>query len=61
MTRYEKALKAANETTGWVIAHPGGFIETDYFSEIRRMSDSKLIKYRPGCIRLKVKLTVVPE
>ncbi len=56
-----KAEKIVSETTGWVIVHPDGRVETDYFSEPRRMSDESLEKYRPGCVRVKVQLIPIED
>ncbi len=53
-----KAEKIISETTGWVIVHPNGWVEMDYFSG---MSDEGMERYRPGCVRVKVRLVPIED
>lgn len=62
----KNAKEIVSNTTGWVIVHPEysnhpNWVEMDYFGDIRRMDDETLKKYRPRCIRVKVRLVPIED
>lgn len=49
----QRAKEIVKNTTGWVIVHPNGWVEMDYFAH-----GLDTTKYRPGCVRVHVRLVV---
>jgi hypothetical protein len=58
------ARTATRTMTGWVLLHPGGTVETDYFQQTSWVSKGKRVSretwrktYRPKCVMVRATLS----